>query len=253
MAAPGRRVRGRDSAAHGSSPAPLCWPSRCGSTSCPRGVEESPAVAGPVQGLGRVHALVRCAEEGGAPAQAGGGLGLGAQQAGQAGLGRGGEAGPGAQRGAVAALLAQQPFHQAGDAQVGLAAALVLQPDAHLLERADRVHAPVHAHGQRAALVGDAGQALGVRDGVVHALRAPGRWGDAPDVAAAPVPAAGTTRPGGSATGSLDQAVSWFRRLLSAQVGPAPLSDTKQPRPGLASTLIQGREGRWSAPTVNVW
>ena len=56
---------------------------------------------------------------------------------------------------------------------------------------------------------------------------------------------------GGSATGSLDHAVSWFRRLLSAQVLPAPVSDTMAPSWALASTLTQGLAGRSAADTSN--
>src|SRR5690242_21026804 len=46
--------------------------------------------------------------------------------------------------------------------------------------------------------------------------------------------------PGGSTTGSLDQGVTWFSRLLSDQVYPAPDSETWNPNAGLATTLIQG-------------
>src|SRR5512134_1776499 len=46
--------------------------------------------------------------------------------------------------------------------------------------------------------------------------------------------------PGGSLTGSLDQAVSLFSRLLTDQVYPAPHSETWNPKSGLAMTLIQG-------------
>ena len=48
------------------------------------------------------------------------------------------------------------------------------------------------------------------------------------------------SRPGGSVTGSLDQGVSWFSRLLSDHVYPAPDSETWKPNAGLATTLIQG-------------
>src|SRR6185436_6835297 len=46
--------------------------------------------------------------------------------------------------------------------------------------------------------------------------------------------------PGGSLTASLDHAVSWFSRLLTAHVYPAPHSETWKPKPGLAITLIHG-------------
>src|SRR5260370_32663139 len=45
---------------------------------------------------------------------------------------------------------------------------------------------------------------------------------------------------GGSATGSVDHGVSWFSRLLSAQVYPAPDSETWKPNAGLATMLTQG-------------
>src|SRR5207247_10114434 len=43
--------------------------------------------------------------------------------------------------------------------------------------------------------------------------------------------------PGGSLTGSFDQAVSWFSRLLTDHVYPEPDSETWKPKPGFASTL----------------
>ena len=46
--------------------------------------------------------------------------------------------------------------------------------------------------------------------------------------------------PGGSLTGSFDQAVSWFSRLLTDHVYPAPDSETWKPKPGFAITLIHG-------------
>src|SRR5947209_7718823 len=46
--------------------------------------------------------------------------------------------------------------------------------------------------------------------------------------------------PGVSETGSFDQGVSRFSRLLSAQVVPRLLSVTRQPNSGFASTLLQG-------------
>src|SRR5437660_12373609 len=46
--------------------------------------------------------------------------------------------------------------------------------------------------------------------------------------------------PGGSLTGSFDQAVSWFSRLLTDHVYPAPDSETWKPKPGFANTLIHG-------------
>src|SRR5438093_6458716 len=46
--------------------------------------------------------------------------------------------------------------------------------------------------------------------------------------------------PGGSLTGSFDQAVSWFSRLLTDHVYPEPDSETWKPKPGFAITLIHG-------------
>src|SRR5258705_12933214 len=46
--------------------------------------------------------------------------------------------------------------------------------------------------------------------------------------------------PGGSLTGSFDHAVSWFSRLLTDHVYPEPDSETWNPKPGLAITLIHG-------------
>src|SRR6185295_11747063 len=46
--------------------------------------------------------------------------------------------------------------------------------------------------------------------------------------------------PGASVTGSLDQGVSLFSRLLIDHVYPAPDSDTWNPSTGLATILIQG-------------
>src|SRR5213594_186679 len=46
--------------------------------------------------------------------------------------------------------------------------------------------------------------------------------------------------PGGSLTGSFDQAVSWFSRLLTDHVYPEPDSETSKPNPGFAITLIHG-------------
>src|SRR2546430_15542540 len=46
--------------------------------------------------------------------------------------------------------------------------------------------------------------------------------------------------PGGSLTGSFDQGVSWFSRLLTDHVYPEPDSETWKPKVGLAITLIQG-------------
>ena len=46
--------------------------------------------------------------------------------------------------------------------------------------------------------------------------------------------------PGGSLTGSFDQAVSWFSRLLTDHVYPEPDSETWNPKPGFAITLIHG-------------
>ena len=41
-------------------------------------------------------------------------------------------------------------------------------------------------------------------------------------------------------TGSFDQAVSWFSRLLTDHVYPDPDSETWKPNPGFAITLIHG-------------
>lgn len=49
---------------------------------------------------------------------------------------------------------------------------------------------------------------------------------------------------GGYATASLDHTVSWLSRMFSAQVLPAPDSDTSAPSWALANTLTQGRSGR---------
>src|SRR6266542_2882980 len=46
--------------------------------------------------------------------------------------------------------------------------------------------------------------------------------------------------PGGSLTGSFDQAVSWFSRLLTDHVYPEPDSETWKPNPGFSITLIHG-------------
>src|SRR3972149_10981733 len=46
--------------------------------------------------------------------------------------------------------------------------------------------------------------------------------------------------PGGSLTGSFDQGVSWFSRLLTDHVYPEPDSETSKPNPGFAITLIHG-------------
>src|SRR2546428_8129207 len=46
--------------------------------------------------------------------------------------------------------------------------------------------------------------------------------------------------PGGSLTGSFDQADSWFSRLLTAHVYPEPDSETWKPKLGFAITLIHG-------------
>src|SRR2546422_6628979 len=46
--------------------------------------------------------------------------------------------------------------------------------------------------------------------------------------------------PGGSLTGSFDQAESWFSRLLTAHVYPEPDSETWKPKLGFAITLIHG-------------
>src|SRR5580765_3428067 len=46
--------------------------------------------------------------------------------------------------------------------------------------------------------------------------------------------------PGGSATGSLDQGVSWFNWLLPAHVHPDPDSETRNPNEGLATMLTHG-------------
>src|SRR5712691_10959141 len=46
--------------------------------------------------------------------------------------------------------------------------------------------------------------------------------------------------PGGSLTGSFDQEVSWFSRLLTDHVYPEPASDTWKPKLGFAITLIHG-------------
>src|SRR5215831_7732227 len=48
------------------------------------------------------------------------------------------------------------------------------------------------------------------------------------------------TSPGWSLTGSFDQGVSWFSRLLSAHVYPAPDSETWKPSRSFAITLIHG-------------
>src|SRR6185295_6311154 len=45
---------------------------------------------------------------------------------------------------------------------------------------------------------------------------------------------------GGSVTGSLDHGVSRFNWLLIEQVHPAPVSETRHPKLGLAITLIHG-------------
>src|SRR5688500_10665824 len=46
--------------------------------------------------------------------------------------------------------------------------------------------------------------------------------------------------PGGSLTGSFDQAVSWFSRLLTDHVYPEPDSEAWKPKSGFAITLIHG-------------
>ena len=46
--------------------------------------------------------------------------------------------------------------------------------------------------------------------------------------------------PGGSLTGSFDQALSWFSRLLTDHVYPEPDSETWKPNRGFAITLIHG-------------
>src|SRR3954470_20314726 len=46
--------------------------------------------------------------------------------------------------------------------------------------------------------------------------------------------------PGGSHTGSFDQGVSWFSRLLPAHVNPDPDSVTRNPNRGFATTFDQG-------------
>src|SRR6267142_5931653 len=46
--------------------------------------------------------------------------------------------------------------------------------------------------------------------------------------------------PGGSLTGSFDQAVSWFSRLLTDHVYPEPDSETWKPKLGFEITLIHG-------------
>ena len=56
--------------------------------------------------------------------------------------------------------------------------------------------------------------------------------------------------PGGSLTGSFDQAVSWFSRLLPAQVKPDPDSETWNPKAWFAMTLIQGAGVHWPAPRI---
>ena len=56
--------------------------------------------------------------------------------------------------------------------------------------------------------------------------------------------------PGGSLTGSLDQGVNWFCWLLTAQVQPEPDSDTKNPKEGLAITLIQGAGVHCRSPRI---
>src|SRR5206468_9987534 len=56
--------------------------------------------------------------------------------------------------------------------------------------------------------------------------------------------------PGGSLTGSFDQAVSWFSRLLADQVYPEPDSETWNPKPGLATTLIQGAGVHCPSPST---
>ena len=54
---------------------------------------------------------------------------------------------------------------------------------------------------------------------------------------------------GGSSSASFDQAVIMCMRLLPAQTCPPPASDTSVPKPGLASTLIHGRDGWRCAST----
>src|SRR6202043_3847327 len=54
----------------------------------------------------------------------------------------------------------------------------------------------------------------------------------------------------GSLTGSFDQGVSWFSRLLTAQVYPAPDSETWKPKPGFAMTLIQGAGVHCPSPST---
>src|SRR5882672_10801491 len=54
--------------------------------------------------------------------------------------------------------------------------------------------------------------------------------------------------PGGSLTGSFDQAVSWFSRLLTDHVYPEPDSETWKPKLGFAITLIHGAGVRRSGP-----
>src|SRR6266481_8924563 len=46
--------------------------------------------------------------------------------------------------------------------------------------------------------------------------------------------------PGGSLTGSFDQAVTWFSRLLTDHVYPEPDSETWKPKSRFAITLIHG-------------
>src|SRR6266850_2082812 len=56
--------------------------------------------------------------------------------------------------------------------------------------------------------------------------------------------------PGGSLTESFDQGVSWFSRLLTDHVYPAPDSETWKPKPGFAITLIHGDGVHRPEPTT---
>src|SRR5712691_126406 len=56
--------------------------------------------------------------------------------------------------------------------------------------------------------------------------------------------------PGVSLTGSFDQGVSWFSRLLTDHVYPAPDSETWKPKPEFAITLIHGAGVHRPSPTI---
>src|SRR6266511_5474730 len=56
--------------------------------------------------------------------------------------------------------------------------------------------------------------------------------------------------PGMSLTGSFDQGVSWFSRLLTDHVYPAPDSETWKPKSEFAITLIHGAGVHRPSPRI---